>query len=589
MKQISTILFSTVFFPLLQPVWDKEPFNISNISKPDAPFFLEDAGIKEQGAYFRQLPDPRIKSRIALSLLKTNNEKAVEILENMLRDEKNDNVISDLFICMYRLRDKAKITYSERIKKYMEHQDQLIRGYAAALYFIKTSDAATILTMLEKENSLFVQELLWNELASKPKSCNQEDLKKFLQSKDSIRRAGAVRVLALASKEPDSVPKLKKAAEDELPVRIALAKALKEMPDAGNELIAKLAEDKSSIVRALVASCAVSDKRLKTLVKLSGDKDWEVRRAACETLGGSKSPEAISALLARMNDNYEPVRTAAEDALVKINPGEDTIKKLTEFVKSDAHRDAAIRVLGMLGAKNSALDILNVLNGKAEDETVRRAVEALGRLECKSAADAVASKSSSKNPAVRKAVAFTIGRLGVASTFKTLELLTKDKDASVVLEAINAMGLIADKSFNKRLNEIVKDVKPSTSSDMRAYACWAVSRINAPTDGMMEEMKKLFLKKIIPMEGEKTYDADYARAAAIMALVEMGGKKNEPSMKAAKSAISFFHENPFKTKDEDSITLKEYMRQIQAVMNGTEIKPELVPTVKPELVTGKVQ
>lgn len=589
MKQIKTILFSTVFFPLLQPVWDKEPFSISNISKPDAPFFLEDAGIKEQGAYFRQLPDPRIKSRIALSLLRTNNEKAVEILENMLRDEKNDNVTSDLLMCMYRLRDKAKITYSERIKKYMEHQDRFIRGYAAALYFIKTSDAATILNMLEKENSPFVQELLWDELAARPKSSNQENLKKFLQSKDILRRAGALRVLTLASKEPDNVQELKKAAEDELPLKIALIKALGKMPDAGNELIMKLSGDKSSIVRALAASCAVSDKRLKTLLKLSADKDWEVRRTACATLGGSKSPEAVSALLERFNDKCGPVRTAAEDALVKINPGEDTIKKLNEFLKNEAQRNSALRTLGLLGAKNSAPDILNVLNVKAEDETVRRAVEALGRLEYKAGADAVASKSSSKNAAVRKAAAFTIGRLGIASTFKDLDTLTKDKDPSVVLEAIKSMGLIADKSFNKRLNEIVKDVKPATSSDMRAYACWAASRINAPTDDMMEQMKKLFLKKIIPMEGEKTYDADHARAAAIMALVEMGRKNNAPSMQAAKSAITFFHENPFKTKDEDSITLKEYMRQIQSVADGKEISPEIVPSVSPELVTGKIK
>lgn len=578
-----------IFYPLIIPVWQQGPFDNKNIDRAPSLDFLQTPKIQFQIESFKKIKDPRIRSRIAIDLIDANNPDAIKGLGTFLASEKDILVKGNILNALYRTKHVAQIENDSLLKKCLQDPDANIRGFGAALYLYKTKDATAILSMLKDEKSLFVQNLLWNDLKGFVKESPVGKLEGLINSENPVIRAGAARVLAMRVDDPDTNSALKKAVTDkEIIVRALLGEGLASRPQGGSALLAKLAKDKSVAVRTNAAAAKTDSARMQMHIDLSTDSDPEVRRLAVVALRNYQQPTAIDALLKAMNDPYKPVRTAVEDSLIAMKASSAILERVgKEYLNQEPAAHSAVRVLGALNDQRFNDKILEILNSTSDTDMMRRAVNALGKLDYKKAAGSIAKKASCKDPLVRENVGRALGFLNIKDTFETMIKLSSDADNPTSLAAIRGMGVTKDPYFINCLMGVAKDVK--RSSNRRSFAYWSMAQINQPSQSMVKLLEKNILKKIIPIPmSPPDYDSDFARIGAALALVEMG-RKDAGAKKAAIKCIGKLN-TPAAQQGMEYIsgeTLQEYARQADLYMQGKDIEKVPLPTAEPVLTVKK--
>lgn len=572
-----------IFYPLIIPVWEQEPFNNKNIDRAASLDFLQTPKVEFQVKSFKALKDPRIRGRVALDLIDANNPDAVKALTTFLAMEKDDWVKSNILNALYRTKHVAQIDNASLVKPNMKDSNATIRGYGTALYLDKTKDAAAVLGMLKDEKSLFVQNLLWGDLKGLAKECPVGTLENLVNSDNMVTRAGAARILGMRADNPDANSALQKAVADpEMMVRAYTAEGLASRPQGGSALLAKLAKDKKVPVRSSAATAKANASRLNMHIALSTDSDPEVRRLAVVAFRYYKQPAAIDALLKAMNDPYKPARTAAEDSLIAMKAAPEILERVgKEYLNQKPAEHSAVRVLGVLNDQRFNEQILQKLNSTADTDLMRRCVNALGNLDYKKAAGSVAKKASCKDPLVREAVGRALGIFNVKDTFGTLITLSADNDNPTSVAAIKGMGVTKDPHFLSCLMGVANEVK--RASDRRACSYWSMARINQPSSDQIRLLKKNILKKIIPIPmSPPDYDTDYARVGACLALVELGKKDGKAKETAATCIAKLRTPSDQQTMEFISgETLQEYARQADLYLQGKTIEKVPLPTSEP--------
>jgi hypothetical protein len=270
-----------VFIPLLLPVWDKMPFDNVNTEAPPAPFYADAAVIKMQEDYYSKAKDARIHSKIALSLALSNNTAALEALEGLLQREKNPLVQADILSSLYNMRNIGNCKKVSLLQQLLKSQNASARAFASALYLKASNDVSPVYEMLAVENSEFVMNFSWSEIAANIEMCRisrDSDIDQFLVSENACQRTGAARVLIIKSQDPDRESRIGKVLSDKDPmVKYALSSALSSRDNGGNLLLNTLSDDKDVSIRGMVASASPHEERLPIHVKLSSDSDEEVR------------------------------------------------------------------------------------------------------------------------------------------------------------------------------------------------------------------------------------------------------------------------------------------------------------------------
>lgn len=580
-----------IFYPLIIPVWQQGPFNNSNISRVGSLDFLQTPGVQFQIESFKKIKDPRIRSRIAIDLINANNPDAVKGLAACLTPEKNNLVKGNILNALYRMKHIAKVNDAGLLKKCLKNPDAFIRGYGTALYLDKTRDVATVLSMLKNEKSLFIKNLLWEDLKGYVKESPAKQLENLINSNDPTTRAGAARILAMGVSNPDSNSALKKAVTDkEMIVRAYVAEGLGSRSQEGTELLAHLAKDKDIPVRTNVAAAKAAPARVNIHIALSTDSDPEVRRLAVIAFRHYQQPAAIDALLKAMNDPYKPVRTAAEDSLIAMKASSAILERVgKEYLMQKPAAHSAVRVLGVLNDQRFNNQILQILNSTDDTDMMRRAINALCALDFKKAAVSVAGKAESPDPLIREAVGNALGVFNIKETFETLIKLSSDVDNPTSLAAIKGMGVTKDSHFISCLMGVAKNVK--RSSERRSFSYWSLAQINAPSKSQIKMLERNVLKKIIPIPmSPPDYDSDFARIGGVLALVEFS-KKDDSAKNSAIKCIEKLR-TPSSQQSMEFIsgeTLQEYARQAELYMQGKAIEKVPLPTVNPVLTVRKYE
>lgn len=577
-----------VFFPLIIPLWERVPLDSKNTEVPQNLYFMEDKAILQMKGFYSGMQDPRIRTKLVNGLSDANNKMAVKVLEELLYNEKNPSVRDNILKTLLQFGKNARLLKPVRLKALFSDPSSSVRCSAALLYLANTHDSTPFPAMLEKEKSLFVKNSLWEALVNDSGKPDILAFARFLESPASADRAGAAKLIAARSSSPDSVSILSKAlADKDTLVRYALAEGLKAGSASSERLASLLAADKSPSVRAVIASLPVSPEREAIIIRLSEDTDSEVRRIACLTLGGYSDDAALDALLKRFSDPSAPVRTAAEDSVIAITPGAKYISEMESFLNNTESRNSAIRVLASLGVKAAAPAIAEILaEKKASFETQARAITALGRLSYDSAAVQIAANASSASSDVRCAVANALGRLKIKDTYDTLIKLSADSDRAAALRAVAAMGYTGDIYFEDTLLKIISDVSPKNTPEMRSAGCWSLAAINSSNDKVVAQLRTLHQKKVIAMEMEKVYDADYVRASAMLALLKLG--RDNPSVKpVAIKTLDYYYTNPFLKEGDNSPAMDDFMRQICLYYKNMDIGPEVIENTTPMLCVSK--
>ncbi|OGV58629.1 MAG: hypothetical protein A2X49_04995 [Lentisphaerae bacterium GWF2_52_8] len=585
------ILLATVFFPLIAPIWEKGPLDAKNTLVPQALPRLDDRQLDELAAYFKQATDPRMRSSLAMDLANCNNPYGEKIACELLSGEKNDFVCEDLLSALNRMRDTQGLPSANPLKVFFNHQSPRVRAYAAAVYLRKTGDGTALANMLAGEDSEFTTSFLLNELAKRPDSCPQDKLISLLDPKIIPKRAGAAYALALNSPDPDALAPLQKLLADQsTAVRAALARGLAERKkDGGNKLLDSLSADTHPSVRALAASAPANEVREKFLLKLSADPDYEVRRAACTSLRHRNSDAAVNALIGRLGDESLLVRSAAEDSLAEIKPGKGAVEKISAGIADPKSRDSAIRCLGLLKAEEHAPLIVSALEKAESAETIIRCADALALIGYKPAASALSAKDAFPEASVRRAIAISLGKLGVKESYPSLEKLASDKDNEVVQGALQAMGIVGDPYFAPLLGKQALNFSMTTPPETRAAACWSLGRTGSNDASIINGMKDICSKEVLSVMGQRMCDSDFVRASALFTLVELS-RKNTAGAEEAFNAMSEWLRNPPKDKFASvSDSLLDFLRQAELYKKGQKAEPAELPVSQLEPVMTKLK
>lgn len=586
-----------VFIPMILPIWEKMPFDNVNTEVPAAPFYADAAAIKLQTDYYSKAKDARIHSKIALSLALSNNLAAIEALEGLLQNEKNPLVQADILSSLCNMRTVGGCKKVSLLKELLKSQNASARAFAAALHMKASKDLSPIYEMLAAENSEFVMNFTWSEIASNIEMCTNSpdsEIDKFLASENACHRAGATRVAVIKSRDPDKEAKLNKVLSDKsVVVKYALASALASKGKGGVSLLKTISEDQDASLRALAASASPCEERLPMHVKLSSDSDDEVRNLACVSLGAYKSAAAVNALIPRIGDKSKQIRDAAEHSLLKISPDKDVQKRIgEECLVSKEARAAAVSILGELKDTRVSPAILKLLESAddSDSDLVRRAVAALGDLQYSESWKTVSAKASHKHAGVREAVAATLGKFKIRESYETIAKLSDDADVSVSSQAIESMGWTADPFFSDKLLAIIKKTVAEYPAENRSHACWAIAKINSPNKQTLAQLNDLCMKPVlkVPMS-PNSFDADFVRISALFTLIDMG-RKDPATMKMAEDVNTAFLSDA-KSADQElaADVLKEYARQAKAYMKNEKISPVEVKPVTPTFLVEEMR
>ena len=589
MKLIASLI---LFYPLIIPVWKTEPLDAENTKNPQSRTFLSAPEVKSQLALCKEVMDPSIRSRIAFELVRSNNPVAVDGLALMLRTENDSLTRTDLLKALYNLRNVKLCGKISGLKAFLKDPMPSRRAYAAALMIVNSYEPDAVLATMMNERSSFVLNLGLSEMSLKPNEPSESRLLEALNSKNAILAGGAAKILALRSKNPDSIPELAKVAVDKrLIVRTALAAGLAKRKSGGLALLTTLSKDADSSVRSFVASAARIKERLPLYLMLAKDSDWDVRRLAVESLGKLNTPKSIAAIRAALSDPSAPVRRSAENSLTALKPIEQVLMEITENELANLHsRPSAITVLGNLRFHPASAKIAEILANSKDDDIILRSVKALGSLEYKSAWRKIDERASSRDPKIRRAVAKALGIFAEKGSYDTLLNLSYDKNAKVAAEALRSMGVTQASFFNSRLLKAIKQVTANT--DIRSSACWSVPRTGASNSAVLAQLERLALEQVIPAMGMMEYDADFVRISAVLALIELG-RSSSDAKKIAKKVLAKLREEASGDQFSAEVagqTLKEFARQAELYMNGaTKIDPMPYPTTTPSLTVTRMK
>ncbi len=580
-----------VFFPLVIPLWKDSALTVNSTAAPQALTWLSDESVAAQSAYFKKASDPLIRKAMVSDFAKANNPAAFSALELLLADEKDVSVRDEILAVMYSMRNSplCVLKNPSALKKYFSDSSEFARAYSASIYFSGGKDFASLLALLQTEKSAFVKKLLWTELASMKSFPDLRKLEAFYSASDSLDRAFAFFISARDSADPDSLLQLKSALKDsDFLVRSKLASALALRASGGEALLDSFAASPEIQIRTIVASMQASDRRESILLRLAADSDFEVRRLAVKGLASVKSAQSLQVLVNALKDKSSFVRDEALASIIKRSPSPEDLSSL-EFVLDDRNGSLpAARLIGSLKLDKFNSRLIDKMKSASQDESVAVYMEALAALKEKSVLSFVQSKISSSNPAMRTAVAKSLGLLNAPESYKDIEKLIRDKDQNVSLAAIKAAELSSSQSFGDVLLKVLSDFSASVSGDQRAAAAHAVAVTGIQRSDILKALRKIAVDKTVPepMGGMLMFDSDASRISAVLAVIDLAKKGNKEAAAAAPEILKDMmnpRAMPGMTEPVGA-TLTDFVRQTTLYMNGEENIPAvMLEFIKPDL------
>jgi len=369
-------------------------------------------------------------------------------------------------------------------------------------------------------------------------------------------------------------------------VRHALAATAVEMPSTlSRNVYAVLANDPHSSVRGAVADGigqAVDQTLVPLLLRLADDSDAEVRRRAVAQLFLFRRSDCLHKAVARFDDPSRFVREQAEESAVELFP-HTPVAKVAGNRLQDPHpitRYHVFRVLGRIGATPFAKPIAEQLEIETRPENVAAAVYALGQLNARFAANAVARRGAHEHGGVRASVAFALGEFKVLTTYDVLKTLALDKESDDTRqEALHSVGRTgAGDAFNDTVLQALKQVT-LTSANNRAAAAWAAGRLRPTSDAVADRLVIQATKAVIPVPmSPPTFDSDLVLVSCAFALAQCA-RDDSAYERRAGGVLKQHSEDPTRTPGfvqgptvlVPSAEVKEGARQARAYLDGVTL------------------
>jgi len=218
------------------------------------------------------------------------------------------------------------------------------------------------------------------------------------------------------------------------------------------------------------------------LLQVLHDPDPAQRRTAAQALGKIGDKIAVPALIDASRDPEAAVRQQGAWALGMIGDDSEAVRSTLINLLFDSNaqvRETAAWALGQTGDATTGLHILQqrLRQPGVPDDTKRLALVALGDMEISSSLGLVRTFLRDPNPYVRRAAGAALAEIGGADAAVPLsQLLSRDLDAGVRLEAAFRLGKISDRAVEKALTAALKD----SDENVRRMAEAALKEIAKP-------------------------------------------------------------------------------------------------------------
>jgi HEAT repeat protein len=312
-------------------------------------------------------------------------------------------------------------------------------------------------------------------LENGPESTHVEKAFEDLRSNDPDKRSSAIEMLVatpLSTMVATPLPILLIALDDKnARVRKVATTALGLKGDvAAIPGLLNLLQDKwvrETAVRAL------GQFGLPTLLPILQGRDAVLREVAVTALGTIGDATVISSLLDALTDPERRVRSAAEEALVKMGTAAATTVVNALNDEDNTLRSGASRILFRFRDQVGLPELLNALLNK--DEDVRRAAaKVLGYKGDPAAIPALLNSLDDESHIVRAAAAEALGKhRGFADVPKLTKLLN-DQHSAVRVAVVEVLGRIGDKATTPGLLNALDD--PVSEVRQKAVDAFAIIR-----------------------------------------------------------------------------------------------------------------
>ncbi|UVT19050.1 MAG: HEAT repeat domain-containing protein [Nitrospira sp.] len=189
----------------------------------------------------------------------------------------------------------------------------------------------------------------------------------------SVQEAAAA-ILATIADERVAVPLVRALGSSDWIVRMHAAKALGRVRHTGTvEPLIPLLQDKVKAVREETAAAlaAIGDAAIPSLINALQHEAWLVRLHAVESLGKTRSREAVEPLLSVLfNDQDSAVREDAVRALGEIGDPQ-AVEYLFTAMREPGLRTLAVEALGRIGDPRAVPVLIGILTGTNTPEVTR--------------------------------------------------------------------------------------------------------------------------------------------------------------------------------------------------------------------------
>lgn len=302
-----------------------------------------------------------------------------------------------------------------------------------------------------------------------------------LEGKDSTIRVHIIGILSRFN-QPEVARALETQLQDRQKViRKAALAAIEGMPGERNiRLLCQLLEDPDLETRNRAIDLVIKadhPETMKHLVGVLGSESEDARRAAVEVLNGVTDATTIKYLLAALEDSDWWVRSRAADALAKIG-GPKVMDAVLELVRDpdDNIRRAAVEILNHTKDQRSVEHLIKATEDS--DWWVReRAADALAEIGSTKAVPALLKMLDGDARSAPAAVR-ALGRLGDSKIMPALLPLLDHADKAVRIEAVAAVGRLADHGHADSIKARLKPFMAGADDTIAKAAADAVMRLD---------------------------------------------------------------------------------------------------------------
>jgi len=357
------------------------------------------------------------------------------------------------------------------------------------------------------------------------------DLIARVEGKDPSVRLNIIELLSRFN-QPEVARALERQLKDKNKmVRKAALEALAAMPGERDiALICSLLADPELEVQARAVDLVVKARHpdtMKHLVNVLKDESEFARRSAVEVLNEIAEPNTIKYLLTALEDGDWWVRSRASDALAKIG-GPKVMDAVLQLVgdKSDNIRRSAIEILNQTKDERAVNHLITAT--RDNDWWVReRAADALAEIRSEKAAPALIEMLTGDPRSVPAALR-ALGRLGSSEVLPKLLPMLDRPEKDIRIEAVNAIGHLADSSSADTLKERLRGLATGADETIAKAAAQAMSRIEsiAATGASTPEMRV-----DAPGEAAKTLLVDNARVDEMVKSLDKAIKLDVSTLK----------------------------------------------------------